>query len=564
MSEMYGKIGKRCAIYIRVSSEKQVEGFSLDGQKNYLKNYAEQEGMTVVETYVEEGKSGKSTEGRDEFKQMLRDAEELKFDYVLVFKLSRFARNVTELLNSLNHLQSYNVNLIAKEDGIDSSTSMGKMMMTILGAIAEMEGENISVQSMLGREEKARQGGWNGGLPPYGYTLVNGEIEIVEEEAEIVKKIFNKFVEDGKGYSTIAKDLNKQGIHRKPHKSSKNTQFTDWSSTIIKRMLANPIYTGRIAFGRVKKEKVVGKEKKYKKVRKDEYLLSAEKGHEAIISDEIFEKARLRMAVPPTRGNLNVGKERKHLLTGILKCPMCNSRMHSDCSKWETSTGEERRTYYYKCSHSTVAVGGQCSKNKIKAEWVEAEVVKYTKLLVTNKQFAEDIQKSIEQKVDISEVNNELDNYKNRLKVLERNKANLEKDIDNIAYDDKNGQRKRKDMNKRLDKIYNDINEFEQRINDCEQKKISIEKCKLTTDSVYKILLAFDDLYDKMNEDERRDFVQSIVSEIHLHPKEKWEEGKNPIKSITYAFPISDEVLDEVRAKASSIETIAKIKRVGK
>ena len=197
MEEMYSsRKGKKCVIYIRVSSERQVQGYSLEGQKRYLKEWAEFEGMTVSEIYVEPGKSGKSITGREVFQKMLNDIStcQVEVDYVVVSKVSRFGRNAMDILNSLTYIKRYGVNLICKEDGLDSSTSMGKMMITILGAVAEMERENILAQTMLGREEKAKQGGWNGGFAPYGYELIDGKLHIKEDEAPIVELIFDKIV----------------------------------------------------------------------------------------------------------------------------------------------------------------------------------------------------------------------------------------------------------------------------------------------------------------------------------------------------------------------------------
>ena len=120
------KEGKSCVIYIRVSSERQVKGYSLDGQKHYLAECAERRGMTVLDTYVEEGKSGKSIEGRTEFQRMLDDIQSGKVhtDYVLVFKLSRFGRNARDVLNSLEFIMKYGVHLMCVEDGLDSSGYM--------------------------------------------------------------------------------------------------------------------------------------------------------------------------------------------------------------------------------------------------------------------------------------------------------------------------------------------------------------------------------------------------------------------------------------------------------
>ena len=106
MDDVYsGRKGKKCVIYIRVSSERQVQGYSLEGQKRYLKEWAEFEGMTVSEIYVEPGKSGKSISGREVFQQMLEDIStgRIDIDYVVVFKLSRFGRNAKDILNSLTY-----------------------------------------------------------------------------------------------------------------------------------------------------------------------------------------------------------------------------------------------------------------------------------------------------------------------------------------------------------------------------------------------------------------------------------------------------------------------------
>ena len=559
MDDVYsGRRGKKCVIYIRVSSERQVQGYSLEGQKRYLKEWAEFEGMTVSEIYVEPGKSGKSISGREVFQQMLEDisSRRVDTDYVVVFKLSRFGRNAKDILNSLTYIKRYGVNLICKEDGLDSSTAMGRMMITILGAVAEMERENILVQTMLGREEKAKQGGWNGGFAPYGYELVDGKLEIKEDEAPIVQLVFDKFVNGGIGYSTIAGYLNRQGVPKLPSKNSHRRAFTDWSVHHIKRMLDNPVYTGRVAFGRTRLEKVEGTESAYRRVRSDEFIMSDEVAHEPIISDELFEKAQVKRKEKSVTGNPSVGRSSKHLLSGILKCPMCGSSMYADASAWTNQDGERRYKRKYQCGHYAKSKYGQCKKNAISAEWIEAEVIEYTKLLVRNPQFAEDIQKQIGQKVDVSELDAEMANYRKRLKKLEKSKGNLEKDIDDIADEDRNAERKRQDMNRRLNKLYEEIYNIEDQITDCERKKAAVEQDVLTKDGVYKMLLAFDKLFDKMSREDQRKMMECLVSEVHLYPKETWDESKNPIKEIKYTFPVSKEVMESLGGNVASVETV--------
>ena len=96
-------------------------------------------------------------------------------------------------------MQDYGVNLICVEDGIDSSKEAGKLLISIIASVAEMERENIRVQTMIGREQKAREGKWNGGFAPYGYKLENGELVIAEDEVEIIQMIFNRYIHTNEG-----------------------------------------------------------------------------------------------------------------------------------------------------------------------------------------------------------------------------------------------------------------------------------------------------------------------------------------------------------------------------
>ena len=207
----------KCDIYTRVSTTMQVDGYSLDAQKEKLKRYAEFQNMEIVNEYSDEGKSGKSVEGRPEFQRMLDNIENGtdEVQFVLVFKLSRFGRNAADVLNSLQRMQDFGVNLICVEDGIDSSKDSGKLMISVLSAVAEIERENILVQTMEGRKQKAREGKWNGGFAPYGYELVNGELQIAEDEAEIIRLIYDKFIHTNMGISAIAAWLNQHGYKKK-------------------------------------------------------------------------------------------------------------------------------------------------------------------------------------------------------------------------------------------------------------------------------------------------------------------------------------------------------------
>ncbi len=207
----------KCYIYTRVSTSIQVDGYSLDAQKDKLRKYADYQDYVVAGEYSDEGFSGKNIQGRLEFQRMLRDIQEGKdqVEYVLVFKLSRFGRNAADVLNSLQLMQDFGVNLICVEDGIDSSKDAGKLMISVLSAVAEIERENIRTQTMAGREQKAREGRWNGGFAPYGYKLENGDLKIAEDEVEVIQVIFDRFIHTNEGINGVAAYLNKHGYKKK-------------------------------------------------------------------------------------------------------------------------------------------------------------------------------------------------------------------------------------------------------------------------------------------------------------------------------------------------------------
>ena len=233
------KARTKCYIYTRVSTAMQVDGYSLDAQREKLRKYADYEDMVIAGEYSDEGFSGKNIQGRHEFQQMLRDVQDCKdgVSYVLVFKLSRFGRNAADVLNSLQLMQDFGVNLICVEDGIDSSKDSGKLMISVLSAVAEIERENIRVQTMEGRIQKAREGRWNGGFAPYGYRLVDGVLQINEDESPAIRTIFEQYVNTDTGANGLSKYLETHGFQKLARQNGTSPLF---SATLIRAILKNP------------------------------------------------------------------------------------------------------------------------------------------------------------------------------------------------------------------------------------------------------------------------------------------------------------------------------------
>lgn len=206
----------------------QVDGYSLEAQEERIKQYTNEFNIEIINRYQDAGKSGKSITGRSAFMMMLSDIETEKdsVDYVLVFKLSRFGRSAADTLKSLEIMENYGVNLICVDDGLDSSKDSGKLVITILSAVAEMERENILSQTMEGRKQKAREGKWNGGFAPIGYSLIDGKLHINLEEAESVRKIFDMYVNSGMGANGIAKHLVNLNMKKPIRQNGKTPYFS--------------------------------------------------------------------------------------------------------------------------------------------------------------------------------------------------------------------------------------------------------------------------------------------------------------------------------------------------
>ena len=206
------KTKERVYIYTRVSTLMQTEGYSLEAQQKKIQEYAKFRDFVVVNTYTDAGFSGRNIAGRKAFQQMMDDIESKKdnIQYVLVFKLSRFARNCADTVSSLQLMQDYGVNLICVDDYLDSSAATGKLMISVMSAMAELEKENINSQTMAGRKQKARSGGWNGGFAPYGYKLEDRKLIVQEEEAEVIRAIYDLYVNTAYGPSAVAKEINKK------------------------------------------------------------------------------------------------------------------------------------------------------------------------------------------------------------------------------------------------------------------------------------------------------------------------------------------------------------------
>jgi len=240
----------KVAAYCRVSTDFDDQLNSLSVQISYFTEYINNhENYELIEVYYDEGITGTSTKKRDGFNRMISDCENGKINLILTKEVSRFARNTVDTLNYTRRLSELNVGVIFMNDGIDTRDKDGELRLTIMSSIAQEESRKISERVKWGMKRRMENGVVLGCGRIYGYKVIDGKLEIVPDEAEIVKDIFHMYLYDGKGSSAIAHELDKRGIP-----TLKNRV---WSPQHVLKILNNEKYVGDLTQWKVYKPNVL-------------------------------------------------------------------------------------------------------------------------------------------------------------------------------------------------------------------------------------------------------------------------------------------------------------------
>lgn len=235
---------KKACVYTRVSTDAQGEDgkVSLPEQERMAKACIESKGWRYVRTYEDNGYTGRNT-NRPALQEMLNDVRDGKIEAIVIFKLDRLSRKQTDTMNIIeNDILQHNVDLVSLNETLDTTTPWGRAMIGILSSFNQLESENIALRTTMGRYATAREGGYAGGKPPLGYKAVNGKLEIVPEEAEIVRKVFEMRA-NHMTMQAIADSLNEMGYRSKKGKEFKHSS--------IQTILANEdTYRGNYRYGK--------------------------------------------------------------------------------------------------------------------------------------------------------------------------------------------------------------------------------------------------------------------------------------------------------------------------
>lgn len=556
-------------IYTRVSTVIQVDGFSLDAQEQEIRAFAQMRGINIVGKYSDEGKSGKNAEHRPAFNQMMDDIRSKKDNvrYVLVFKLSRFARNTSDTAKYLQELASYGVGLLGVKDGIDTSTVTGKMIANIMGAVAEVELENIHEQTLAGRQQKARSGLWNGAQAPYGYVLENKALTICPEEAEIVKEIFRLYTEEGQSIRYITKKLNDDDIKREQRG---NTQFSLFTDRTVRSILKNPVYEGKIAYGRRHTVKVEGTNNDTKVVKQtDESKIILVDGlHEAIVTPDTFSKAQMLLSKNVAHRKTRSDSSTVYPLTGLIRCPDCGKNIFGySAPPRPRKNGKEGfypRYISYRCISGRDRNGVVCSlANKYySGTKLEKEVKEVVSSMVTIPEFVELVSQKIDLQTDVNALRKKRSAIEAELSKYSGNLVQTERRLAELDAGDKHYDRKVDSLNRILDDLYEKMDDAQNRLDGVTSEIAMIEKSAMTKESIFEMLHGFREYYDVMSPEDKKTLLQAMISYIELY-KEKRADG-HLVKTIHFTFPVTYDGESGalfIRTNEQQVETVVLLSR---
>lgn len=297
----------RTAAYCRVSSDSTDQLHSFASQvQYYTKAIADNPAMELVDIYADEGLTGTKTDKREDFNRLVADCQKHKIDRVLTKSVSRFARNTVDSLMYARMLKEYGVSILFEKENIDTAYMSSELLLALSGAQAQEESISISKNMRWSCERRMKNGTYIASSSPYGYELKNGELDIVEHEAEIVRKIFDCYL-SGMGKKAIADMLNK----------SNDTNTRVWRTNTIDYILSNERYVGDSLFQKYYTTDSLPFKRKINRGERQKYYV--ENTNISIIPREIYE-ATQKLLCDTSTGKRTAVSQRPLLGKIICRC----------------------------------------------------------------------------------------------------------------------------------------------------------------------------------------------------------------------------------------------------
>lgn len=399
----------RVALYIRVSTDEQVERFGIPLQKDALMSLIKsrsglaggKDALVLAGeeyVYIDQGISGTtSLDERPAFAKLKEDIllapqGSRPFDIVAVYKIDRFARKLKILLEVIDFLEGHDIKFISINESIDTSTPFGRAILGIIGVIAELEIETIKMRTQAGREQAVKTGGVMGSSACYGFVKDEaGRHQIFEKEAEVVRMIFRMLIVDKQSVYQIAKYLGKHNYlspeasaivnKKRTGEIKKKNSLNFWRPERVRMILQDERYIGHYYYNKAKN----GKKLPSSEWKLSPFVLPL------IIDPYSFEQAQ-KLLTELKHSRPKSKNDHVYLLSGLLRCDGCydpdrdkQGRFRWSGERKELQKGSGRFTYFYKCGRKLDSKSSvPCNVLPLPAKNVEDYVIEQAKTLLAN------------------------------------------------------------------------------------------------------------------------------------------------------------------------------------
>ena len=306
---------RKVAAYCRVSTDNEDQANSFESQQRYFRQYIERNpDWELYEVFADEGISGTNTKKRKEFNRMIACAKNGDFDLIITKEISRFARNTLDSIFYTRDLKEHGVGVIFMNDNINTLDGDAELRLAIMSSIAQEESRKTSERVKWGQKRQMERGVVFG-RSMLGYDVKDGKMYINQEGAEVVRLIFHKFAEEGKGTHVIARELQEEGI--------KPMRVKEWQNTVILRVIRNEKYCGDLVQKKTYTPDFLSHEKKVN--RGQEEFVIIKDHHEPIISRELFDKANRMLDEKSLSQEGKSKHSNRYPFSGKIKCGCCGS-----------------------------------------------------------------------------------------------------------------------------------------------------------------------------------------------------------------------------------------------
>ena len=397
----------RCAAYCRVSSNSEDQLNSFMAQTRYYeKAFEKSDREQLVDIYADEGITGTRKDKRDEFQRMISDCRKGKIDRIYTKSISRFARNTKDCLKNIRELKSLGITVLFEKENIDTADMTDEMMITIMGGLAQEESTSISQNLRWGIKKRMENGTIKMCKAAFGYKLVNGELVLKEDEAEIVRKIFEWYL-SGAGTTQIANKLNSMAVE-------KYGKECHWTSGTVCTMLKNEKYIGDQLFQKRYTTSVLPYKRVYNRGEHAKYYYSQR--HKPIITREVFYKVQ---KILNEQKKAHKGFQHKHIFSKKIYCGECGTIYKLKKSKTEACWVCRNHDYD----------SASCSMKRVSERNIKSAFVKlHNKLLYNYRQILTPLAvnlervnlKSLSNNTDLLEIHKQIAKLKEQTHVLTR------------------------------------------------------------------------------------------------------------------------------------------------